>query len=190
MVCTANISRVVALLLFAASSAYGDCYALAASMYPQVPITWLESIAKVESNFNQNASNKNTNGSIDIGMMQINSYWRPFLGAVRWQLVKDDACYNVIVGAWVLDQCIERYGLTWKAVGCYNSPNRDHQRSYASKVIPLINTLEKQRWSEYRAAVAAVEAARADGSDPAQGSRSGAASSVDTQQATAGGSPE
>jgi soluble lytic murein transglycosylase-like protein len=129
-------------------------------MYPQVPITWLKSIARVESNFNQNAFNKNTNASIDIGMMQINSYWRPFLGTERWQLAKDDACYNVIVGAWVLDQCIGRYGLTWKAVGCYNSPSRDHQLRYASKVVPLINKMEEQRWSEYRAAVAAVEAAR------------------------------
>lgn len=151
------------LFFFAQPPAHADCYDEAAALYPQVPITWLRSVARVESNFDQSAVNKNKNGSIDIGTMQINSYWRPYLGTERWQMVKDDACYNVVVGAWVLNQCIGRYGLTWQAVGCYNSPTRDNQLRYAAKVVPLINKLEKERWAEYRAAVKAAKEDRARG---------------------------
>ncbi|MBI5444530.1 MAG: lytic transglycosylase domain-containing protein [Deltaproteobacteria bacterium] len=148
-------------LLLAPCAAFGMCFDEAAQLYPSVPVTWLRSIARQESGFNQSAVNKNKNGSYDVGVMQINSFWRPILGEERWRFVNEDACYNVIVGAWVLNQCVERHGLTWKAIGCYNSPTAEHQLRYSSKVVPLINALEKERWAEYRRALKLNEELRA-----------------------------
>jgi hypothetical protein len=52
--------------------------------------------------------------------MQINSVHLPTLaqfGIRREHLF--DACVSQKVGAWVLADCIQRFGYTWKAVGCY-----------------------------------------------------------------------
>lgn len=166
-------SRAVLLLLLLPTRVLAMCFDEAAELYPKVPVTWLQSIARQESGFNQAAVNRNKNGSYDVGVMQINTYWRPFVGEERWKLLTEDACYNVKVGAWVLDQCIERHGLTWKAIGCYNSPTQDHQLRYSWKVAPLINALEKERWAEYRKA---LKAQQEDGARPSGEPERGAGS--------------
>jgi len=93
----------------------------------------LYAIAKVESNLNPGAVNRNTNGSYDYGLMQINSGWYAMLGRDRWERLSD-ACYNVHVGAWILRQCIDRYGYTWDAVGCYNASSKPKRTAYAWKI--------------------------------------------------------
>jgi len=93
----------------------------------------LYAIAKVESNLNPGAVNRNTNGSYDYGLMQINSGWYATLGRDRWDRLSD-ACYNVHVGAWILRQCIDRYGYTWDAVGCYNASSKPKRTAYAWKI--------------------------------------------------------
>jgi soluble lytic murein transglycosylase-like protein len=93
----------------------------------------LYTIAKVESNLNPGAVNRNTNGSYDYGLMQINSGWYATLGRDRWDRLSD-ACYNVHVGAWILRQCIDRYGYTWDAVGCYNASSKPKRTAYAWKI--------------------------------------------------------
>ena len=50
-----------------------------ASEYYQVNPLILWGIARVESNFNPYALNRNSNGSYDVGIMQINSAWIPTL---------------------------------------------------------------------------------------------------------------
>lgn len=59
-------------------------------------------------------------GNRALGLMQINSVHLPTLaqfGIRREHLF--DACVSQKVGAWVLADCIQRFGYTWKAVGCY-----------------------------------------------------------------------
>ncbi len=59
-------------------------------------------------------------GNQAIGVMQINTIHLPQLaqyGIRREHLF--DACVSQKVGAWVLADCINRFGSTWKAVGCY-----------------------------------------------------------------------
>lgn len=104
-------------------------------------ILW--AIAKVESNFNPYAINRNANGSYDIGIMQINSSWIPVLKRYGLSDVKQlwDPCYNIHIGAWVLSQCIEKHGYTWQAVGCYNAVSPAKKIRYMSKV-----------WQVYKAA--------------------------------------
>ncbi len=70
--------------------------------------------------------------SVDVGLMQINSYWLKKLRiAPEVALVPRN---NVILGLFVLTQELRRHGATWKAVGAYHSPTAWRQQRYARKV--------------------------------------------------------
>jgi len=129
------IALCIVLLPFSASSM---CFEEAGRGYSISPAL-LYAIAKVESNLNPGAVNRNTNGSYDYGLMQINSGWYATLGRDRWERLSD-ACYNVHVGAWILRQCIDKYGYTWDAVGCYNASSKPKRTAYAWKIY---NTLKQ-----------------------------------------------
>jgi hypothetical protein len=102
----------------------------------------LRSIAKVESNTDPEAVNKNSNGTYDVGLMQINTIWRPLLGGERWNYL-GDACYNTKTGAWILAMCISKYGYNWKALGCYHSQTPELSEIYAKKVFSQLKQLER-----------------------------------------------
>jgi soluble lytic murein transglycosylase-like protein len=99
----------------------------------------LYAISKGESSFNPMAINYNTNGTYDYGLMQINSTWEPALRklGISWNNLADP-CTNVMVGAWVLSQCIRDYGYTWSAVGCYNSRTPSKRDRYAARVARIV----------------------------------------------------
>jgi soluble lytic murein transglycosylase-like protein len=103
----------------------------------------LFSIAKVESGFKRNATNTNTNKSIDIGMMQINTIWLPTLhkfGIEKMDLL--EPCTSVFVGAWIVAQNIRKFGYNQDGIGAYNSPgNITIRRNYARKVYSAYNEL-------------------------------------------------
>ncbi len=67
------------------------------------------------------AENRNSNGTRDIGRMQINSAHLPQLSAfgITEQSLREE-CTSIHVGAWLLAHGIQRFGLTWEAVGSYN----------------------------------------------------------------------
>lgn len=106
-----------------------------AGLYYNIPPDLLRSIARVESDYNPTAVNRNKDGTWDYGLMQVNSRWAGELGE-RWAYIHDP-CYNVTVGAWILSRCISRYGYAWESVGCYNTGRADGARthSYIKKVI-------------------------------------------------------
>jgi len=113
---------------------WNACFDAAARHYRLHPAL-LRAIARQESGMNPRAIGKNTNGTLDLGLMQINTTWLPKLaraGISREQLM--DPCTNIIVGAWVLHDAVSRHGLSWKAVGVYHSPTPWRQRDYALKV--------------------------------------------------------
>jgi soluble lytic murein transglycosylase-like protein len=112
------------LLLLLPFIGYCFCFEHAGAFYGVSPhLLW--AIAKVESDFNPKAINRNKNGTYDIGLMQINSSWFVYLKKHRinpsllW-----DPCYNTYVGAMVLRHCIDTYGYNWRAVDCYNKGKR------------------------------------------------------------------
>jgi len=111
------------------------CFELAASRY-EVPVQLLRAIAQVESGFNPRALNLNANGTHDIGLMQINSSWLPQL---RQMSVSEqalwDPCVNTLVAAWLLSENFKRWGLTYKALGAYHSPDAERQLRYAKRVL-------------------------------------------------------
>lgn len=94
------------------------CFDDAGQMYNIAP-SLLMAIAKTESDFRADAKNTNTNGTEDRCHMQINSFWKKHMQG-DWEYLSDP-CYCTKVGAWVLSQCINRYGYTWDAVACYNT---------------------------------------------------------------------
>ena len=96
-----------------------------------IPPALLKAIAQVESSLDPQAVNHNKNGSYDFGLMQINTYWQKTLGDY-WNEIADP-CYNVIVGAWILRQCFDRYGYSWDSVACYNIGKPVNQTTGAKK---------------------------------------------------------
>jgi soluble lytic murein transglycosylase-like protein len=134
------------------------CYEEAGAMYGIAPrLLW--TISKGESNFNPAAVNYNTNGSYDFGLMQINTSWAPTLRrmGIPWEALADP-CMNVKVGAWLLAQCVQDYGYTWAAVGCYNSRTPSKRNKYASRIARLMSrepvTSQQPRQEQRQVAIA------------------------------------
>lgn len=112
-----------------------ETYFQEAAMQYDVNPEILHAIADTESSFNPNAVNcANTNKSCDFGLMQINSIHLPFLakhGISRDHLF--DPRVNIFIGAWVLKNCINKYGQDYRALNCYNGKIRNN--SYYAKVL-------------------------------------------------------
>lgn len=135
-----NLHLVIALLYLHIYivSAQASCFRQAAEKY-KVNETILISIAKTESGFNPSAININTNGSRDIGIMQINSTHLAELRSfgITENTLLNNPCVNIHIGAWILAKNMAIHGNTWKAIGAYNTgprgnPNR--QAIYAAKI--------------------------------------------------------
>ena len=134
------------LLLPSISNAF--CYEDAGDAYDINP-SLLKSIARVESSLNPGAINRNLNDSIDMGLMQINSFWISRLRLDSGRLLQDP-CYNVMVGAKILRLCIDKYGYTWEAVGCYNAVSRQKRINYAWKVFKELKAEDRRQKTEDR----------------------------------------
>lgn len=131
------VKAIVALALVGESlcqPVQADCLDDAAN-YWGVPVPLARAIAMHESGMRPNAVGKNTNGSRDIGLMQINSWWLPSLAkyGIR-EADLFDACKNAYIGNWIMAQNILRFGLNWDAVGAYNATTPAKREVYARKI--------------------------------------------------------
>ena len=102
-----------------------------AAEYHDVDPQLLRAILMVESRLNPKAINRNTNGTRDIGVAQINSIHLPVLqvhGIKEDHLM--DACINTYVGAWLLRKQIARHGLNWYGIAAYHSTTPDKNYRY------------------------------------------------------------
>jgi hypothetical protein len=102
-----------------------DCVTQAATYHSVSP--WiLRAIIQVESSFNPNALNKNNNGTVDIGIAQINSMHFKELGkyGIGWHLVKHRGCQ-------VLDESLQRHEDPWlqRCPYCGHRRPQGHGRS-------------------------------------------------------------
>lgn len=84
---------------------------------------------------------RNTNGSHDLGPLQVNSWWvtkiatamsRPAMH-VRWWLTHD-ACFNVNAARWIFLSGLAVTRDFWNAVGVYHSPTEWRQQRYRASV--------------------------------------------------------
>ena len=129
---------ILSLLLFilTITKVHAFCFEEAGARYRVSPLL-LWAIAKAESDFDPAAINRNSNGTVDVGLMQVNSIWAPQLGEA-WERL-DDPCTNVMTGAWILRQCIQEFGNTWQAVGCYHSRTPERNQRYATRIASILH---------------------------------------------------
>lgn len=116
-----------------------DCIVEAARCFQINPLL-IKAIIWQESRNRQQALNHNTNHTIDIGIMQINTVHFKALKSlgVDENLLRESRCANVFSGAWVLKQSIDRYGYTWDGIGYYHSKTLVHHDRYIKRIISLI----------------------------------------------------
>ena len=119
----------------------------AAAAYHEVSPWILRAIIFHESGGNAHAINHNRNGSVDLGLGQLNSVHLPELaryGVTRELLL--DGCTNTYVTAWHLAKQVRQHGNTWLAVGTYHSrtpANRDRYATQIYQVLQSWNALPK-----------------------------------------------
>ena len=87
---------------------------------------------------------KNKNGTEDLGIMQINTgAWLKLVSRVfflgdkekAYIRLKDDGCFNISVGAWILSTSIrQEKGDVWSSLGRYHSNTPFYKNRYISKV--------------------------------------------------------
>lgn len=80
--------------------------------------------------------------SVDIGIMQINSYWLRKYGWPVEQVLEPRN--NAKIGVWILAQEIRRHGLTWRAVAYYHTPlhrNPERGRAYAQSIVRHVRNI-------------------------------------------------
>lgn len=98
---------------------------------------------------------RNSNGSFDIGPMQVNTIHLPELSKIYAiapadvsQLLAYDGCFNVAVGAWLLrKRTNEAAGDFWYGIGRYHSSTRLASNKYILRVhgmmLGIVKTADK-----------------------------------------------
>lgn len=121
---------------------YQGCFERAGRYYGISPVL-LEAIALKESRMNPLAIDHDADGSYDIGIMQINSSHLAELARLGYPpQVLWTPCANIAAGAWVLANNMRRMGVSWRAVGAYNSGNPRIGAQYAYGVARYVMELE------------------------------------------------
>lgn len=81
------------------------------------------------------AKTQNTNGSLDLGPMQVNTIWlrnaSPLSSYVNEDALANDLCLNIHSAAWILSSHYKKTKNIWAAIGMYHSPgNRVRAEAY------------------------------------------------------------
>jgi hypothetical protein len=115
---------------------------LAVSQFYHLPPRVLPSIQVVESG-RPGTISRNFNGSADLGVMQVNTSWVPYLsrswhmtpGTVAGRLI-EDPCFNIVsAGAIMRIYLDEARGDVVRAVGYYHSHTPERATMYQIRVI-------------------------------------------------------
>ena len=143
------IALFVCLVANANDTKYNDLFFKYGALF-NIPPELLWGIAKHESNFDPKAINYNTNGTIDIGLMQINSIHKEAIEAVNLSL---DDLYNPKVSVYfaskILSKCLKRHGFTYQGLNCYNG--RTTNNNYHKKVLAqILKRREKASYITYK----------------------------------------
>jgi hypothetical protein len=126
------------------------CMAFVSQLY-DLPPRVLPSIQAVEGG-GIGVVHRNTDGSEDMGVMQINTTWLPTLARysqqsipeVRHQLLTSP-CYNISAAGMVLHGYLqETGGDLMRAIGNYNSHTPIHNHVYQMKVMRSVTRLVDQ----------------------------------------------
>lgn len=83
----------------------------------------------------------NTNGTHDLGPLQVNSRWIPRIAELvrrppdhvrHW--LRNDPCFNAEVARWIFLSGLSATRDYWRAIGLYHSPTDWRQRRYSASV--------------------------------------------------------
>jgi hypothetical protein len=127
------------------------CMAAAAAFY-HLPPRVLPSIQAVEGG-RIGLVHTNTNGTADLGLMQVNTIWigplaryaRMMPGQVADRLV-DDACFNIAAAAAIMRVYLtEAHGDLMLAIGYYHSHTPSLSRDYQERVLSAAQALFGRR---------------------------------------------
>jgi len=127
-----------------------DCLVAAGNAY-RVPAALLVILLNVEDGRLGRIS-PNTNGTVDIGPMQVNDIWLPKI-ARHWATsrqaayvaLRDNFCANVEAGAWILRMGLDEAGGDfWEGVAFYHSHDPDHKRVYLASVLKQVLRLRRE----------------------------------------------
>jgi soluble lytic murein transglycosylase-like protein len=121
---------------------------LAAAQYYHLPPHVLPSIQAVEGGYT-GASHLNTDQSVDLGVMQINTRWvQPLATAIHWRpeavqsSLMNDPCFNIAAAAAILD--VYRHedgGDIMRAIGDYHSHTASLNKTYQDLVMSHASAL-------------------------------------------------
>lgn len=126
-----------------------DCVEPIAEYY-HVPTNLVRSIIQVEGGREGSRIGPNRNGTLDLGIMQINTVWLPELeqynideASLVW-----DGCTNIAVGTWILSKRYYEFGKDWtKAIQSYNAGYiLENGYNYAFKVLTVWNNLHQKEF--------------------------------------------
>lgn len=122
------------------------CFAQAGTEYGIDPLL-LEAIAVHESRLNPDTVVRNSNNTLDIGLMGINTVHlsdKTLIQAGYSAQILLDPCTNVRVGAWLLRRKISKWGETWKAVGAYHSETPERNGNYQWLIYRSYESLKRK----------------------------------------------
>ena len=117
------------------------CITAAAKLY-RLPPAMLVILLNVERG-SLGRVGPNTNGTVDIGPIQVNEIWLPEI-AEHWnarisdayKALRDNFCANVEAGAWILRRGLdEARDDFWEGVGYYHSHTPEHKGRYLRDVL-------------------------------------------------------
>jgi hypothetical protein len=99
---------------------------------------------------------QNTNGTVDIGPMQVNDAWLPRIAGhwrasedAAYRALRDSFCANVEGGAWILRQTLdEAHGDLWEGVALYHSHAPVHKLEYMRLVYDQAMRLKREAMRE------------------------------------------
>lgn len=119
------------------------CLLIASQTY-NVPPVLLAGIYKAEGGkVGQEVAN--TNGTHDLGPMQINTLWVPVV-AKKWGVserraraaIRDNACTNLSVAAWILRNHLSETQSLAKALSYYHSRTPSFGLKYQDRVLTIL----------------------------------------------------
>ncbi|MDX8377482.1 MAG: lytic transglycosylase domain-containing protein [Mariprofundales bacterium] len=123
-------------------SVHATCISQASTHYGVNPALIRAIMAAENIHYDVDAVNTNSDGSEDLGLMQINTWWLSKLKkhSITRDILLTKPCVNIYVGTWILATNIRQWGYTWDAIGAYNAgmaqtPERQElRRRYAQRI--------------------------------------------------------
>tara|TARA_B100000749_G_scaffold280352_1_gene276110 strand:- start:1991 stop:2446 length:456 start_codon:yes stop_codon:yes gene_type:complete len=114
------------------------------SEYFNVPELAIKAILDVEGGKMCTVS-KNSNGSYDLGLMQINTINLPYIQEQYPEITAEDIackpCLNITAGTWLLSQRIREENDVWKGIGHYHSRTPKYRDRYLKRISRSIKKL-------------------------------------------------